>query len=122
MINEERDLLEEIESRAWEYVLEYPGRTPTHVVISSDMFVFLCNQVVEATRYHPVFHKNLDGQPLRAFKLQTSSGPLETVESDKFGDSFLFVGKITDIFPGENELDLSERIILNADSKLKFYL
>lgn len=107
---EERDLLEELENRAWEYVFANPGCTPNSAIVSTDIFHSLQHQIIETTNRPLGASEHTNG--LYHIVMQTSSGPLTVFRSDKYGDDFLFVGQYADLFPREGDCDLSEKIML----------
>lgn len=106
---EERDILEEIENRAWDYVREF-NDAPDVAILSQDLFVALCHQMCEIQRIGPTV--NVSTIRGRWITLNTGNGQINIEECDKFGSDFLFVGKKTDIFPQEGELSLAEKFLL----------
>jgi hypothetical protein len=111
---EERDLLEEIESRAWQYVLETKA-TPDVALLSSDLFVDLIKQMCEMDRAGPTVYVSKERG--RWTEVATSSGAMSVEECDKFGSDFLFVGKKTDIFPKDGDCGLAEKLLLEDVQK-----
>lgn len=106
---EERDLLEEIENRAWEYVMEVKA-TPDVALLSSDLFTNLIHQLCETGRAGPTVHVSKEHG--RWTEVATSSGAISIEECDEFGPDFLFVGKKIDIFPKEGHYSLTDKLLL----------
>jgi hypothetical protein len=108
----ERDLLEEIENRAWEYVFEVKA-TPDVALLSSDLFTKLIQQQCLINRHEPTLHVSKNYE--RWIYVATFSGTICVEECDKFGSDFLFVGKKADIFPKEGDYSLTDKLLLGEN-------
>jgi hypothetical protein len=109
---DERDILEDVESLATDYVTT-SGHHPDALFVSHRLYASMLYQINYAQS------RPFGTEGFHVLRVHCSYGELEICQTDRYGDDFVFVGRKIDLFPEEGQLDIAEKQLLSQDENGK---